>query len=421
MDIPPIPRTLDNKLRAGKVIPFVGAGVSRAVLDKETREPLFPDWSELLERAAQRLDEDRQPRHANEVRDFLNSGDSKGYLNAAARAHEGLQGSWFNFLDEQLRPKSDRAHGASLNLARSVWELGSNLVITTNYDRVLYWTHPNPKDLWTWNIQNVAGMQKALGEGIQESTLWNLHGHIGEAANMILTLEHYRRLYPEARQLEVDYEVARIVLRSFIVSHCFLFIGFSLRDPYLSMQLQEVYKLFRGTPGPHYILLRAADVAEFEARRTAAGLPVRAIPVAEHGQPLLELLRALAEISRQAPRERPRDDELMLNIREPGLEIYLTGELVGWEKNSRLQYEETPEGYRLFFSRDRVGDKYKHFVICDEADVGRIKNILTHRGYQVTGVDDDEEGDKKRVWFLLGEDYPHTGEDPFINNLWPRS
>ncbi len=44
-----IPRTLEERLRAGTIVPFVGSGVSMAVLDKATAAPLFPSWKQLLE------------------------------------------------------------------------------------------------------------------------------------------------------------------------------------------------------------------------------------------------------------------------------------------------------------------------------------------------------------------------------------
>ena len=65
-----IPQTLEDRLREGKVIPFVGAGVSMAVINRETGKRLFPSWSELLMRAADRLDEEGDPSFANLVRGF---------------------------------------------------------------------------------------------------------------------------------------------------------------------------------------------------------------------------------------------------------------------------------------------------------------------------------------------------------------
>ena len=53
-----LPRHLEEQLRQHKVIPFVGAGVSMAASGNETGERLFPSWKELLERAADRLQQD---------------------------------------------------------------------------------------------------------------------------------------------------------------------------------------------------------------------------------------------------------------------------------------------------------------------------------------------------------------------------
>ncbi|MGC2238371.1 MAG: hypothetical protein WA584_19610 [Pyrinomonadaceae bacterium] len=48
-----IPEPLIDALKAGLVVPFIGAGVSRAVEKKEkdltkTFNPLFPSWKEFL-------------------------------------------------------------------------------------------------------------------------------------------------------------------------------------------------------------------------------------------------------------------------------------------------------------------------------------------------------------------------------------
>ena len=167
--------------------------------------------------------------------------------------------------------------------------------------------------------------------------------------------------------------------------------------------------------------MREDDVRQFEAHREQANLPVNAIPFSEHGGPLLELLRDLADISPQAQpptRVKPRTDKMILDIKKPGLEIYLTGEKVGWEKNPRLKYAKTPEGYRLNFRKDGIGDEFKHFAVCNEADVARVNDIFTRAGYEGTGDVEDEEEGKRRVWFLLREeDFPRTTEGSFINNL----
>ena len=122
-----------------------------SVKDAETGDPLFPSWQQLLERAVERLQEENQA--SAEVVSALVKLGPKEYLEAARRAREGLAGqTWFNFLKVQLDISSDRATDVSLGLARSIWELGSSLIITTNYDRVMHWACPDLTNLSPWDI-----------------------------------------------------------------------------------------------------------------------------------------------------------------------------------------------------------------------------------------------------------------------------
>lgn len=118
------------------------------------------------------------------------------------------------------------------------------------------------------------------------------------------------------------------------------------------------------------------------------------------------------------------DDYMILNIGERGLEIYLTGNDVEWEKNSQRRYAEMLESYLLFgFRKDALGPHFKHFVVCDKADIKgqkKIKDILKSTNYAVTGDgNDDDEAGKWRIWFLR-RDYDTTrGYDhPYSNNVW---
>lgn len=112
-----IPRTLQDSLRAGNVIPFVGAGVSMSVLNGETDSRLFPSWRELLEKSAHRLEDEGGGRSANAVRALLDL-DKPNYLGAAQHAREGLgEAIWFKFIKEELDFPRERAKPESLRLA----------------------------------------------------------------------------------------------------------------------------------------------------------------------------------------------------------------------------------------------------------------------------------------------------------------
>lgn len=67
-----IPQFLRDRLREGRVVPFVGAGVSMRVLDRHTHKPLLPSWRNLLLNAADRLEAEGKAADANLVRSLLN-------------------------------------------------------------------------------------------------------------------------------------------------------------------------------------------------------------------------------------------------------------------------------------------------------------------------------------------------------------
>ncbi|MDT7808606.1 MAG: hypothetical protein QOJ70_2419 [Acidobacteriota bacterium] len=282
-------------------MPFVGAGVSISVCDRTTGQTLFPGWRDLLERAAARLDEERDGRkasYANAVRGLLGLGKPEEYLRAAQHAREGLGASWYGFLKGQLNPPRHRADEGSLETARAVWGLGSRLIVTTNYDRVLHWACPQPDDLSYWDIEATAEQAGALRRQVQSPVVWHLHGFIDNAANMILTPGGYDLLYPKSDGAQGRYRAALATLRTYLATHTFLFVGFGLEDAHFVRQLAEVHEIFSGAPGPHYALVHAAE----EARVRALGLPVELLTFEDFGPPLVDLLREMSKVAADVAR-----------------------------------------------------------------------------------------------------------------------
>jgi tetratricopeptide (TPR) repeat protein len=301
-----IPHSLAQSLAEGKVIPFVGAGVSMSVLDRKTGRPLFPGWRELLERAAARLEGERDRRkasHASVVRGLLGIGGAENYLEAARHAREGLGASWYGFLKTQLDPPRQSADGESLETARAVWGLGSRLVVTTNFDRVLHWACPEREELSYWSIEAAAEQIEALRGPTRRPSVWHLHGFIDKATDIILTPGGYGLLYPTRDGAEGKYRAALAALRAYLATHSFLFVGFGLEDAHFVRQLAEVHEIFQGAPGPHYALVHAEE----EARVRALGLPVELVTFEDFGPPLVKLLREMGEAA--APRGATEDEE----------------------------------------------------------------------------------------------------------------
>lgn len=288
-----IPATLKQRLREGKVIPFVGAGVSMSVRERDGGGPLFPSWRKMLESAALRLEDEGDDQHAGLVRGFLNP-KTLDYLDAARYARKGMgEAVWLDFLKGELDKPAESAAPESLELARAVWNLGSRLVITTNFDRVMQWASPQRGGPVSWDISAPDGFASLLKGDLSNPTVWHLHGQIHNATELILTPESYILLYADAKtgSSEEPYRAALDTLRTLLVSHSLLFIGFSLDDVFFRRQLDEVNQTFKGAGGPHYVLMREVDVA--------LGLKdekkVKAVTFSDFGEPLLKLVRELGD------------------------------------------------------------------------------------------------------------------------------
>jgi tetratricopeptide (TPR) repeat protein len=274
---------LKEKLKAGKVIPFIGAGVSMSVEDKEGN-PVFPSWKGLLERAVQALRDSDKEHFANLVEDQINK---NIYLDAAKYARDGLKGDWNDFLDKQFNPKLSDIPDSSFEIAKLIWQLGSQLVITTNYDKVL---RRNKANIDIWDIEAKYRQGKALVDGLPENpTVWHLHGYIDNPSDIILTPDGYQKLYPDNTNAKVKYETSLTTLKSLLIPYTFLFIGFSLEDTNFTDQIKQINDLFDGSTGNHFALVKETD----KNRIDSLGLPVKPITYNDHGQPLIDLLREL--------------------------------------------------------------------------------------------------------------------------------
>jgi hypothetical protein len=256
---------------------------------------LFPNWKQLLSRAAGRLGKNGKASKANIVRGLIEES-QPAYLESARHAREGLGADWFPFLRAQLDPASDKAYPGSLELARAVWSLNDNIVITTNYDRVLHWACPRLPELGYWDIEAPAEQSQLLRGDSSRPTVWHLHGYIRNAAQMILTPDGYQALYQDQQTGERMYGAALTTLRTLLNSHTFLFIGFSLEDDGVAAQLDWIARTFDSAAGPHFVLAALSEQDGIK-RRLQSTRCVEIVTFTEHGAALVERVRELAAVA----------------------------------------------------------------------------------------------------------------------------
>lgn len=287
-----LPGDLVAAARSGRLLPMAGSEISGLVRDAMPGGApdgrLFPTWRQLLEEAASRLDDQLAAPEATLVRSFLMQR-PPNFSYAVETAQQALQGLWPRLLQERLLPASSRAVPESLDLVRSLWELGSPLVVTTSYDRALRWACPRPVDLRLWDIDQVKTEELAMG--VSEPTLWYLHGS-AETTNLGLALDGYRRPQAGLEQDLARYQRAREALRSLLPTKTCLLVGLRFDDVSTGDPTHWLTEIFTGSRGPHYVMVRKSEGTL--ARAALKHLPLTLIEYPDDERALLDGLQRLS-------------------------------------------------------------------------------------------------------------------------------
>jgi len=283
-----IPKSLREAINARRLIPIVGAGVSKSIQNKQG-EQVFPSWFELLKLAATELKDQTEDNKASLVENLLIEQD---YQQAAKYAYEGLKGSnWYKFFKSQFDPEFDSLDPSSASLPKAIWQL-SNQIITLNYDKTLQWAHEQPAPISTIDNNSSAELADFSKPSHNKPVVWHLHGHIDNCAELILTPNGYQKLYATSADTEVHYKAALDALRTISRIKSLLFIGCSLDDAELLSEIHHEQVLFAENTGPHYALVHKDEEVKIKAKLN--GTNIKLIAFEDFGDPLVKLIEDLA-------------------------------------------------------------------------------------------------------------------------------
>jgi nucleoside phosphorylase len=188
------PRNLVKAVENGLVIPFAGSGVAMA-LRRPDGGPLVPDWRGLLYAAADWLDENQRPEEATLLRQRLNLDST--FAEAFRTVYKELGTEFLSFLQDKLDPPRHVVDDASLELARALWRLSSNFVVTIGHDQALRWACPDASALELIEVSQVLDAMQRMGEGLTHPTLWHAFGTL-EGGDPIITFDAHRSLVPDS-------------------------------------------------------------------------------------------------------------------------------------------------------------------------------------------------------------------------------
>ena len=250
-----IPDSLKTALKERRVIPFIGAGVSRSI-EKQYKDsaksfnPLFPSWKEFLYFASKKLRGEKNLPKAKDVIKLINLSEPD-YLKSAEVAKNSLGTKlWNELINENFKIDEDKADINTLKYPQSVWKLGSNLIYTTNIDDVLEWKNVLDKRVERLDVQIDEFAELLQKESIDDPTVVYLHGHISNKSNIVFTKTQYEDFYDNSKN-----EAKLKTLHTFLTKRTFLFLGFSLDDPYFLRQLNYIHKIYNGAASSFYVLL----------------------------------------------------------------------------------------------------------------------------------------------------------------------
>ena len=245
------------KRDCGKLIPFVGAGLS---------VPCYPLWPKALKQLAEQV---AVPETKSGILEMI-EGENPQLLEAA-QALEDYWGSrgMADHLLELFSAAKIPEYKETLP-RQSVWLLPllfpGKPAVTTNFDRVLETVyHMQGCQFDTKILPNRQELQDQLRQGERHGLL-KLHGDIGSETLEYSSIIFGKRQYQEAYQPGTPMVTN---LQAWFSGKMLLFLGCSLKaDEYLNL-LQEVVQLHPGVT--HYTILECEDVRDAAARAKQLG------------------------------------------------------------------------------------------------------------------------------------------------------
>jgi SIR2-like domain len=229
------PEDLVLDIAARRSVLFLGAGVSR---NAENAVGLHPrEWAAFLSHLASLVTDGTQQA------EILQCIADVDLLTACELARKYLSVSTFR--TEMLKEFSSNAYRPA-QIHDDLSEVDSRLVMTTNFDK-LYENRANHLQDNTVIVKNYYDSDIADVFRRRDRVVLKIHGTIDAPERTIFT----RSQYAVARR---DYGHFYQLLRGLFVTHTFVFLGTSMRDPDMQLLLEDHAYRFEGSR-PHYIVM----------------------------------------------------------------------------------------------------------------------------------------------------------------------
>lgn len=267
-----------------RVVVFVGAGVSKWA--KPNGGGRFSDWIEFLNETSELLLDGNLK---NKVFELIKD---KEYLFASQLLKNKLGHAW----EEKIQASFGQNAPAS-ELHKAIARLHPRVLVTTNFDKLIEaaWTSENAQDASFPTI--ITKIDSTVFRLFRDDNdyIIKLHGDVDDQGSMIFDKSSY-----QSSAFGNNYY--KDLLSSLLLTHTFLFIGFSMSDPAIST-IVDMYAHGFSSMRPHYILQSGMpdEIDELWKHHRRLSI-IRYSPDDNHAE-LAALVNTLCDVAQERRRE----------------------------------------------------------------------------------------------------------------------
>lgn len=256
-----------------RVVIFIGAGASKWA--KPHSGNSFKDWASFLQDAAK----SSSPKVRKLVNERLAA---KDYLIASELLKSNLTDRWSSILTAEFQQAADVSR-----LHKAIISLGQRIVVTTNFDKLIENAWNESKTSRYPRVITRIDQQAFKLFRDEESYLIKIHGSIDEPENIVFDKTSFQRA-AFSNQFYQD------LVSTLLLTHTFLFIGFSMDDPAVSLLVESHAYRFSDTR-PHYAFMSGKNEPEIDnLSKSIRRLFILRYPDADHHAALADQIELLA-------------------------------------------------------------------------------------------------------------------------------
>lgn len=230
-----------------RLVLFVGSGVSASAITRQRRR--MKQWPQFIKFAARRVGD-------KQTQELINKYIRQSELPLAAELlKESLSPEdWRDIIHKEFGQVAEPS-----DLHRAIVRLNQRIIVTTNFDALLENAWNDPALVSTHYPTVITKLDSEIFKVLRDDQnyLIKLHGSVNEPGSIVFAKSDYMK-YAYG-----NWAYAKMI-ETLLLTHTFLFLGFSMNDPSISYLVEMHAQSYPGNR-PHYIFLPGPISPQIEA------------------------------------------------------------------------------------------------------------------------------------------------------------